>query len=172
MVNALQVGRAMKLRVAMANGTTGRPDIAASVAMPTPALRAGPGGTSAVMATVAPEASARKDSRMAVAPPRFRRLLPAPAPLIRCMPKRFKHGADDLGVAVARHHGAHIGRTLGLELRQEQELPVPHGEDLGMLVEQLGVGIGRIALDRARRVDEADIGREQRAAYGRGGLRC
>ncbi len=88
MVNALQVGRAMKRRVAMANGTTGRPDIAASVAMPTPALRAGPGGTSAVMATVAPEASARKDSRMAVAPPRFRRLLPAPAPLIKCMPKR------------------------------------------------------------------------------------
>src|SRR5680860_506624 len=53
---------------------------------PGPARRAGPGGTSAVMATVAPASSARKDSRNAVAPPRLRRLLPAPAPLIRSMP--------------------------------------------------------------------------------------
>jgi len=41
----------------MANGTTGRPDKAASVAMPPPARRAGPGGTSAVIATVAPLAA-------------------------------------------------------------------------------------------------------------------
>ena len=36
---------------------------------------------------------------------------------------------------------------------------MPHGEDLRMLGEQLGVGVRRIALDRARSVDEADIGR-------------
>ena len=54
MVNALQVGSVRNLRVAMANGTIGRPDSVASVAMPFPALRAGPGGTSAVMATVVP----------------------------------------------------------------------------------------------------------------------
>jgi hypothetical protein len=69
MVKRLQVGRVKNLRVAMANGTTGRPDKAASVAMPSPARRAGPGGTSAVMATVAPLVSARNDSRKAVAPP-------------------------------------------------------------------------------------------------------
>ena len=89
MVKALQVGVAMKCLVAMANGTTGRPDSEASVAMPSPARRAGPGGTSAVMATVAPRDSARKDLRNAVAPPRLRLRLPAPAPLIRLMPNRL-----------------------------------------------------------------------------------
>ena len=47
----------------------------------------------------------------------------------------LQHGADDLGVAVARDHGAHIGRAFGLQLRQQQELPVPHREDLRMLIE-------------------------------------
>ncbi len=88
MVKALQLGMAMKRLVAIANGTTGRPDSEASVAMPSPARRAGPGGTSAVIATVAPLVSARSDSRNAVAPPRLRFRLPAPAPLIRLMPKR------------------------------------------------------------------------------------
>ena len=89
MVKALQVGVVMKRLVAMANGTTGRPESEASVPMPSPARRAGPGGTSAVMATVAPLDSARKDSRIAVAPPRSRLRLPAPAPLIRLMPNRL-----------------------------------------------------------------------------------
>ena len=39
-------------------------------------------------ATVAPLAKARRDSRMAVAPPRLRFRLPAPAPRMRRMPKR------------------------------------------------------------------------------------
>src|SRR6516164_10183162 len=78
-VKRLQVGSARNRLVAMAKGTTGRPDNAASVAMPSPALRAGPGGTSAVIATVAPLASARNDWRKAAAPPRLRFLLPAPA---------------------------------------------------------------------------------------------
>ena len=63
-VKALQVGVVLKRLVAMANGTTGRPDSEASVAMPSPARRAGPGGTSAVIATVAPLASARKRTRV------------------------------------------------------------------------------------------------------------
>ena len=172
MVKALQLGMAMKRLVAMANGTTGRPDSEASVAMPSPARRAGPGGTSAVMATVAPLASARSDfaqSRRAaaIALP----LAGARAP-DQAHAEAFQHRADRRGVAVARDHGPHVGRTLRLQLRQQHELPVPHGEDLRMLGEQLGFDIFRLALDAARGVDQPDIGGAKRADNGYGGLRC
>jgi hypothetical protein len=47
---------------------------------------------------------------------------------------------------------------------------VPHGKDLRMLGEELGIGIGGIALYRARRIDELDIPGDERAAQGNGGL--
>jgi hypothetical protein len=83
----------------------------------------------------------------------------------------LQDGTYDLGIAVARDHGAHVGRPLGFELGQQQELSVPHSENLRVLVEQLGIGVGRIALDRARCVDETHIGRSKRAAGGYGRLR-
>ena len=49
MVIRLQVRNARKREVAEATGTIGRPERRASVTMPVPARRAGPGGTSAVM---------------------------------------------------------------------------------------------------------------------------
>ena len=75
-------------------------------------------------------------------------------------------------IAVARDHGVDLGRAHGLELRQQQELTVPHGEDLRMLVEQLGVGVRGIAPDAARGVDKADIARGKRAHSRHDGLGC
>ena len=80
MVNRLQLFSVTNRLVAMAQGTTGRPESLPSMAMPVPARRAGPGGTSAVIATVAPSSSARSAARIAVAPPRSRRLRLRPRP--------------------------------------------------------------------------------------------
>ncbi len=46
----------------------------------------------------------------------------------------------------------------------EQPIPRRSPERTHFMAEQLGVGVGRIALDRARRVDETHIGRSKRAA--------
>ena len=89
MVNALQLLSAINRLVAMAHGTTGRPDNFARVTIPSPAFRAGPGAKSAVIATVVPFCIALSAPRSAAAPPRSLRLPPAPAPLISHMPKRF-----------------------------------------------------------------------------------
>ncbi len=86
-VMRLQVSSATKRDVAEATGTIGRPDRRASVTMPRPALRAGPGGTSAVMTTEVPDLSARAAWRRAAAPPLSLRRAPAPAPRISSMPK-------------------------------------------------------------------------------------
>ena len=118
------------------------------------------------------EASARRDSRMAVAPPRFRFRFAGAGASDQVHAEALQHRADNLRIAVARDHGFHLRRPLGLEVRQQHELAVPHGEDLRMLVEQLGVRVGRLALDGARGVDQADIGRGERAEKSDGGLRC
>ena len=71
--------------VTTAVGAMGRPESRASVTMPEPAMRARL-GTSAVIATETPSASARSIPRIAGAPP-FWRLPPAPEPRMGRTPR-------------------------------------------------------------------------------------
>ena len=169
-VNALQEGRAMKRLVAMAQGTTGRPENEASVAMPSPARRAGPGGTSAVMTSVVPAESARSRLAKRRGSAAIAASLAGPSAPDQACAEALQHRAEEIGIAVARDHGAHRGRLLGLQRRQEQELPVPQRKNLGMDGKEPGIGVGRLALYRARRIDELDVPGDDRTAQGNGGL--
>ncbi len=105
----LQVSSARKREVAEATGTIGRPERRASVTMPSPARRAGPGGTSAVITTEAPPLRARAAWRKAVGAA----LVLAPragAGAADELDAEVGHGrADELRIAVARDHGRHLG---------------------------------------------------------------
>ena len=108
MVKPLQLFSVTKRLVAMAQGTIGRPESLRQHGNAVPARRAGPGGTSAVMATVAPCSSARSAARIAVAPPRSRFRASASAP-DQAHAEALERRADQRGVAVTRHHGnAHL----------------------------------------------------------------
>ena len=64
---------------------------------------------------------------------------------------------QDLGVAVARHDDGDVGVRLRPDRRHHHELPMPHGEDLRMLGEELALGVRRVAQHAARANDEADV---------------
>ena len=65
---------------------------------------------------------------------------------------------------VTRDDDGDIGVPLRVHLGQHPGLAVPHGEDLGVLGEELGVGVQRIPPHLGCGIDEADIARGQGAA--------
>ncbi len=80
--------KSMRRLVTTAIGTIGRPEMRASVTMPSPATRA-TFGTSAVMAMVAPASSCCASAMSALAPPFSRTLSPrAPEPRTGSTPSR------------------------------------------------------------------------------------
>ncbi len=87
-------------------------------------------------AVALPRAGARTPYQLRVLPPQ------------RC--------AEKLGVAMPRDHRPRF-HFLRLELRQEQELPVPHRHDLRVMRKQLAARVLRLPHLRARRAHEADI---------------
>src|SRR6476660_4514941 len=147
----------------VAHGTIGRPESLASSAMPMPALRAGPGGASAVSAKVAPSFSARSAPLSAAA------VLPPPAGARasdHAHAKALDRICQDLRVAVARYDYGDVGVRLGPDRWHHHELPMPHGEDLRVLGEELAGGVGRIAHHAARANDEAYVKLGERTPHG------
>ena len=146
----------------MATGRIGRPDWRATMTMPSPARRASPPGTSAVMATVRPSRSDCTAARKAWVPPRSLAREPAPAPRISCMSKCLSVWPRSLGVAVPGQHDIHRD-VRQPDQRQQHELAVPHADDAGVVAlwSSNDSVISRVCQRGAR--DEADVAGEQRA---------
>ena len=162
MVKRLQVGSVMKRSVAMASGTIGRPDIRASVTIPMPATRAGPGGTSVVRATVTLDLSNFSAARSAPAPPRsLPQLAGARAP-DQAHVEMQKRPADHLAIGMFGDHIVHR-HGLGLDQRQEQKLAMPHGHNHRIELFEIGIGVGRIADDLGGVAHHADVASRQAA---------
>ena len=155
-----QLLKAMRRLVTTATGTIGRPEERARVTMPLPQMRA-IFGTSAVITTISPSASARSMARSAAAPPLWRGSRPrAPEPRMARMPRcRSAMALNSPSAERDTRLAARSCRPLG-EMDHEM-LAVPHGGDDRHERPDAVIGVGRLHDEAVGALNEAEIAREQ-----------